>query len=65
MYGYCIEFSHQQTKANEMKFNVSIISTEGYEFNHGFDTLAAAREFIALASLVIVPGERIELTQEA
>lgn len=43
------------------KFTVSLITADGYTFNYGFNTLQAAREWLAKCAAVLMPGERTEL----
>lgn len=47
------------------KFTVSFILANGYTHNYGYSTIEEAREMVALSAKVLMPGERIELTQNA
>ena len=49
-----------------MRFTVShVCPAAKITFINHFDTLKAAREYVAYLSKVILPGEHVELTQEA
>ena len=42
-----------------MNYVVTIKRTDDHVFNNGFETLEEVREFIALAALVLLPGETV------